>query len=66
MRRQPYGRYYRWGPARRPSGPLLVLLFAVLLATVGLVAVTLVTLVPLMLVGVGAVTVVRHLHRRRV
>ncbi|MGH3814654.1 MAG: hypothetical protein ACRDUV_19770 [Pseudonocardiaceae bacterium] len=65
MRRQPYGHYHHWGPARRPFGPLLVLLFAVLLATVGVVAVTLVTLVPLMLAGVGAVTVVRHLHRRR-
>ena len=64
MRRQPYGHHYRWGPARRPSGPLLVLLFAVLLVIVGVVAVTLVILVPLMLAAVGAVTVVRHLHRR--
>jgi len=65
MGRQPYHYYRRWGPARRPFGPLLVLLFAVSLAVIGVVAVTLATLVPLMLVGVSAVTVVRHLHRRR-
>jgi hypothetical protein len=66
MGRQPYHHYHHWGLARRPFGPLLVLLFAALLVAVGVVAVILVTLVPLMLAGVGAVTVVRHLHRRRV
>lgn len=65
MGRQPYHHYHHWGLARRPFGPLLVLLFAALLVAVGVVAVILVTLVPLMLAGVGAVTVVRHLHRRR-
>lgn len=70
MRRQPYGLYYRWGPARRPFGPLLLLLLAVLLAGTGIVAVTLLTILvalgPLVLAGVGTFTVARHLHRRRV
>lgn len=69
MSRQSYHHYHRWGPARRTFGPLLVLLSAVLLATAGLVTVTLLallmTLGPLLLLGVGAFTVARHVHRRR-
>ncbi len=65
MGRQTYHYFHRRGPMRRPFGPLLVLLCTVLLAAASVVALTLVTLVPLMLVGVGAVTVARHLHRRR-
>jgi len=65
MRRRLHHHDHRWGPARRPFGPLPVMLFAVLLAVVGMVAMVLVTFVPLMLAGVGAFTVVRHLHRRR-
>ncbi|MGH3751753.1 MAG: hypothetical protein ACRDRP_03490 [Pseudonocardiaceae bacterium] len=70
MSRHPYHYVYRPGRARRPFGPLLVMLCALLLAGAGVVIVTLltmlVTLGPLMLAGVGAITVVRHLHRRRV
>jgi hypothetical protein len=64
MGRQLYHHYHRWGLARRPFGPLLVLLFAALLVA-AVVAATLAALVPPMLVAVGAVTVVRHLHRHR-
>ncbi|HWR48053.1 MAG TPA: hypothetical protein VN327_10650 [Pseudonocardiaceae bacterium] len=59
--------YHRWGLARRPVGPLLVLLCAAVLAGAGVVTVILVTMLallgPLMLFGVGAVVVLRHLHR---
>ncbi|MGH3787753.1 MAG: hypothetical protein ACRDRG_14650 [Pseudonocardiaceae bacterium] len=69
MGRLRYHHYHRWGTARRPVTPLLVLLGTVLLAGASLVTVTLLTLLmtlgPLMLVGVGAFTVARHLHRRR-
>jgi hypothetical protein len=65
-------RYYRrWGPARRSVGLLLVLLCAAALAGAGVVTVTFVTIVTiialrgsLMLFGVGAVVMVRHLYRR--
>ncbi|MGH3805630.1 MAG: hypothetical protein ACRDRU_03105 [Pseudonocardiaceae bacterium] len=64
-----YHRYYRHrGLVRRPVGPLLVLLCAALLATVGLTAVALVTMLVVLgvpvLFGVGAVVVTRHLYRR--
>lgn len=69
MGRVPYHHYPRWSLARRPFGSLLVLLCAAALASAGLIAVALVamlfTVVPLMLAGVGAVTVARHVHRRR-
>jgi hypothetical protein len=72
MGKPQYHHYHRWGPARRPFGPLLVLLCALLLAGAGVVTVTLLamlamlmTLAPLMVAGVGAFTVARHLHRRR-
>jgi hypothetical protein len=59
--------YHRWSPARRPIGPLLVLLCAAVLAGAGVVTMILVTMLallgPLMLFGVGAVVVMRHLHR---
>jgi hypothetical protein len=65
MSRRPYHHYHRWGPARRPFGPLLVLLFAVFLAVVGMVTMALIAFASLMLAGVGAFTVARHLHHRR-
>src|SRR3712207_3269947 len=52
-----YHHYHRWGPARRPVTPLLVVLCTVLVASVGLVAVTLLTMLltlgPLLLAGLG-------------
>ena len=69
MGRARYHHYHRWGPAGRPVTPLLVLLCTALLAGAGLVTVTLLTMLlalgPLMLVGAGAFTVARHMHRRR-
>jgi hypothetical protein len=60
--------YPRWIPARRPVGPLLVLLCAVLLTGAGVVIVTLVAMLAVLgqltLVGASAVVVMRHLHRR--
>ncbi|MDQ4011850.1 MAG: hypothetical protein M3228_14430 [Actinomycetota bacterium] len=65
----PYHHYHRWSLARRPFGSLLVLLCAAAMASAGLIAVAVVamlfTVVPLVLATVGAVTVARHLHRRR-
>lgn len=59
--------YHRWVLARRPVGPLLVLLCAAVLAGTGVLAVTLVTMLallgPLMLFGVSAVVMTRQLHR---
>ncbi len=58
----------RRGSARRPVGPLLVMLCAAALAGVGVAAMALLTVLallgPLMLFGVGAVVVTRHLYRR--
>lgn len=60
--------HYHCSPARRPVGPLLVLLGAALLAGAGLVTVTLVTVLvgfgQLLLLGVGTVVVMRSLQRR--
>ncbi|MDQ4094297.1 MAG: hypothetical protein M3143_13165 [Actinomycetota bacterium] len=54
---------------RRSFGPLLMLLCATALAGAGVVALTVVAMLftvgPLMLSAVGAVTVARHVHRRR-
>jgi hypothetical protein len=62
-----YHRYPHRGPFGRPIAPLLVL-FAVVLTTVGMtglaIAAVLVALVPFVLAGVGTVVVVRHLGRR--
>ncbi|MBV8541764.1 MAG: hypothetical protein JO063_06925 [Pseudonocardiales bacterium] len=77
MGRAQYRRYHRhhhrWGPTRRPVGPLPVLLCAAAVLagagviTAGVITVALVTMLsvlgPPMLFGVGAVVVMRHLHR---
>lgn len=56
-------RYRRGAPARRPVGPLLLMLVcAAVLAGVGVLTV-LAVLGPPMLLGVGALVVVRHLYR---
>lgn len=69
MGRPTYHYFYRPIWARRPFGPLLVLVCAALLAGMGIVAVTLLTMLValgrLVLAGVGTFTVARHLHRRR-
>ena len=66
----PYHHYHRWRVARRPFGLLLVLLGAAALASAGVIALTLLTVLvtvgPPMLAAVGAVTVARHVRRRRV
>jgi hypothetical protein len=76
MRRLRYHRYYcshsrsrpHWRPRRRPVGPLLVLLGAVVLTAAGVLTVTLVTMLallgPFLLFGAGSVVVMRHLYRR--
>jgi hypothetical protein len=62
-----YRYYHHRGPFGRPFGPLLVL-FAAILAAVGMAGLALVAvlvvLVPFVLAGVGTVVVVRHLGRR--
>ncbi|HKR48750.1 MAG TPA: hypothetical protein VJT72_04070 [Pseudonocardiaceae bacterium] len=72
MGRQTDHYLHRPGRIRRPSGLLLGLLCAMLLASVGVITVITVTLLtmllafgPFVLAGVGAFTVARHLHRRR-
>lgn len=62
-----YHRYHRRGRAQRQVGPLLVMLFAAVLAGAGVLAVTLFAVLALtqgLLVGVGAIVVVHHLRRR--
>lgn len=65
--RYTYHHFHRRGPVGRPFVPLLVL-FAAVLAAVGIVSVALVAvlmvLVPFLLTGVGVAVVVRHLSRR--
>jgi hypothetical protein len=67
MGRVRYRYHLRRGPIGRPVVPLLVL-FAAVLAAVGLAGMVLVAalmmLVPFLLTGVGVVVVVRHLRRR--
>jgi hypothetical protein len=67
MGRVRYHYHRRRGLIGRPFGPLLVL-FAAVLAAVGMVSVALVAvlmvLVPFLLTGMGVVVVVRHLSRR--
>lgn len=69
MGRPSYHHYHRWSPARRPFGSLLVMLCVAALAGAGVIALTVVammlTVAPMMLAAVGAVTVARHVHRRR-
>ncbi|MGH3991197.1 MAG: hypothetical protein ACRDSN_01900, partial [Pseudonocardiaceae bacterium] len=72
MGRAPYRHYHRWSPARRSFGPLLMLLMllcATALAGAGVIALTVVAMLltvgSLILPAVGAVTVARHVHRRR-
>ena len=69
MSRQSYHHYHRWSPVWRPLGPPIVLLCAMLLAGAGLAAMAMVGILlifgPPVLAVVGAVTVARHLHRRR-
>jgi hypothetical protein len=62
MSRLPYHHYRRWTATRRSFGSLLVLLCAAALATAGVIAVA---LVAMLVTAVGAVTVARHVHRRR-
>jgi hypothetical protein len=68
MGRSRYHHYHRRRRARRRVGPLLVFLCAAVLASAGVVTVTLFALMAilgqLLLVGAGSVVVVRHLHRR--
>ncbi len=69
MGRLLYHHYRRRAATRRPFGSLLVLLCAAALATVGVIVVALVAMLvtvgPVLLAAVGAVTVARHVHRRR-
>ncbi|MGH3719141.1 MAG: hypothetical protein ACRDRI_09940 [Pseudonocardiaceae bacterium] len=60
MGRSRYRRHHRWGPTRRPVGPLLVLLCAVALAGATAIVVALAVMAALTLLGVG---VMRHLYR---
>jgi hypothetical protein len=68
MGRLRYHHHPRWAPARRPAGPLLVLLYAALLVSASVVTVTLVTMLVILgqitVAGVSAVVVLWHLHRR--
>ncbi|MFN2479310.1 MAG: hypothetical protein ABR615_09095 [Pseudonocardiaceae bacterium] len=68
MGRSRHHHYYRRRRGRRRVGPLLVLLCAAVLASAGVVTVTVFALIAvlgqLLLVGAGSVVVVRHLHRR--
>ncbi|HEX2288845.1 MAG TPA: hypothetical protein VHH53_01280 [Pseudonocardiaceae bacterium] len=69
MGRPSYHHYYRWTPARRPFGSLLVMLCVAALASAGMIALAVVAMLltvgPPILAAVGAVTVARHVHRRR-
>jgi hypothetical protein len=69
MGRPSYHHCDRWSPARRPFGSMLIMLCAAALAGAGVIALALVAMLltvgPLMLAAVGAVTVARHVHRRR-
>lgn len=68
MGRARYHYHHRRGPIRGPLSPLLVL-FAAILAAVGMASLALVAvlalLVPFMLAGATGVVVVRHLRRRQ-
>src|SRR5918997_5911801 len=69
MGRPSYHHYHRWTPARRPFGSLLVMLCVAALASAGMIALAVVAMLltvgPPILAAVGAVTVARHVHRRR-
>ncbi|MEO7195856.1 MAG: hypothetical protein ABIZ05_13755 [Pseudonocardiaceae bacterium] len=57
--------YHRRALVRRPVGPLLVLLCAVVLAAIIAIATLVAAVAPPVLFGVGAVVVMRHLRRGR-